>query len=137
MLSCNQLHLLNKPFYNIFYSPFCITQYRNLFAFYMILIFLFSFFLCICFQVFHNCFYRFAWYVFLKINKNSIFVSVSVKLMCFTLTIHHKLRSRKGSVQFGFHSNRNINIPLSKWFSLIKFTRYKCCGKKEVNKLTF
>ena len=37
--------------------------------------------------------------------------------MCFTLTIHHKLRSRKGSVQFGFHSNRNINIPLRKWFS--------------------
>ena len=99
--------------------------------------FSFFFLLCICFQVFHNFFYRFAWYVFLKINKNSIFVSVSVKLICFTLTIHHKLRSRKGSVQFGFHSNRKVNIPLSKWFSLIKFTRYKYCGKKEVNKLTF
>ena len=39
---------------------------------------------------------RFARYAFWKINENPAFVSVSVKAMRFTLTVHHKLRSRKG-----------------------------------------
>ena len=50
------------------------------------------------------------------LTRNSTRVSVSVKAMQLTLVIHHKLRSRKGRVQFGFLDNKYVNhknkIPL-------------------------
>ena len=47
--------------------------------------------------------------IFPTLKKNPTRFSVSVQVMQLTLVIHHKLRSRKGRVQFGFLYNKYVN----------------------------